>query len=129
MKSNGKSRKRHRVEDGPTPAERKWAKRIAAWRQSGLAATAFCKRRGLNESSLRHWVKELRRRERVWRRTAGGKPGRKPGSTMKFVTARLVGVGSTAPYELTLKGGRTLRIRGDFEEPALRRLVAALEAV
>lgn len=32
-----------------------WAKRVAAWRRSGLTAAAFARRTGVSEGSLRWW--------------------------------------------------------------------------
>ena len=126
MASKRSSKKRHSAKDSPTPAEKKWTREIAAWRQGGLSVRAFCEKRRINQSSLRHWVKEIARRERL---RGGAKSGPKSKKPMTFLTARLVGAGSSAPYELTLRSGRTLRIRADFEAPVLKRLVAVLETV
>lgn len=63
MTSKKKSSKRHFAKDGQTPAEKKWIRKIAAWRQSGLSARAFCEKRRINQSSLTDWVKEIARRD------------------------------------------------------------------
>jgi len=71
MKSNGKHKTRHLVKDGPTPAEKKWARIIDRWKASELTGRQFCQKRQIDESSFRHWVKEIARSERL-RHGAGG---------------------------------------------------------
>lgn len=36
-----------------------WKRRVAAWKASGLTATAFCAREGLGRRALHHWVGRL----------------------------------------------------------------------
>jgi hypothetical protein len=36
-----------------------WARRVAEWRASGLASTAFCEGREFSAGGLRHWAHRL----------------------------------------------------------------------
>lgn len=47
---------------------KKWARRVAAWRASGLSSTEFCAGRGFTAGGLRHWAHRLRKQEAVSRR-------------------------------------------------------------
>jgi hypothetical protein len=72
---------------------------------------------------------------RYWRKKAeaSGAPQPRPARAapairrLNFVPARLVETGPT-PIEVALAGGRSLRVRGDFDPAVLRKLVATLEA-
>ena len=121
--------KKHFAKDGPTPKERKWAKIVAEWRASGQAGTAFCRQRHLPVSSFRYWLKELAEREKKRKPTREKKRLAKASRTVSFVPARLVETPPTVgDFEIVLRGGRSLRVQGDFEPALLRKLVATLEA-
>ena len=40
-----------------------WREQVAAWRESGLSRTAYCRRAGVSASSLGHWVRRLAREQ------------------------------------------------------------------
>src|SRR5438105_1158465 len=48
---------------GMTDTSKKWAKRVAKWRASGLTSTAFCAGRGFTAGGLRYWAHRLRKKE------------------------------------------------------------------
>lgn len=54
---------------------KKWARRVAAWRASGLSSTAFCRGRGFTAGGLRHWAHRLRKQD-VESRRCGSPPVR-----------------------------------------------------
>lgn len=39
---------------------RKWAKRVAAWKASGLTSEAFCRGKSFSAGGLRYWAHKLR---------------------------------------------------------------------
>lgn len=108
----------------PSTAQ-EWSPVVADWRASGLSAAKFCRRQGLSQWTFRYWRKKAE--------AAGTGRLRRPtlppsAAGVSFVEARLVESGPT-PIEVRLAGGRSLRVRGDFDEGVLRKLVAALEAL
>lgn len=48
---------------------KKWARRVAAWRASGMSSTAFCIGRGFTAGGLRHWAHRFRKQETESRRS------------------------------------------------------------
>ena len=40
-----------------------WREQVAAWRESGLSRTDYCRREGVSASSLGHWVRRLAREQ------------------------------------------------------------------
>ncbi len=120
--------KKHFAENGPTPKERKWAKIIAEWRISSQAGTAFCRQRHLKDSTFRYWLKTLAEREKKREPARAKKQRAKASRTLSFVPARLVETPPTVgDFEIVLRGGRSLRVQGDFEPALLRKLVETLE--
>lgn len=121
--------KKYFAKDGPTPAERKWAKVVAAWRGSGQTGTAFCRQRQLKESAFRFWLKELEQRRKARRPTRSKSAPPKPRRAVGFVAARLVPMPPRmGDFEIHLGGGRRVRVSGDFDPPLLKKIVATLEA-
>ena len=47
----------------PTAKLAYWREQVAAWRESGLSRTAYCRRAGVSASSLGHWVRRLAREQ------------------------------------------------------------------
>ena len=43
-------------------SEKRWARRVAAWRSSGLSSTEFCAGRAYSAGGLRHWAHLLSKR-------------------------------------------------------------------
>lgn len=99
-----------------------WKPIVAEWRTSGLSAAEFCRQKSLSPWTFHYWRHKVEaRRVRRPRRP-------RPTSRVSFIPARLIQVGP-APIEVALGGGRSLRVRGDFDEVVLRKLVATLEAL
>lgn len=47
----------------PTAKLTYWREQVAAWRESVLSRTAYCRRAGVSASSLGHWVRRLAREQ------------------------------------------------------------------
>jgi hypothetical protein len=87
--------------------------------RSGATVAGFARERGFPLWKL---YERLRRRRQV--RSTGEVP-----AEAEFIPVRLSAApGTSSPFELVLACGRTLRIPCAFEEPALQRLVRALES-
>lgn len=102
------------VPSSSTPKEREWRGILARWKTSGLKGRAFCRREGIEESSFFHWKREIRLRDQ--RRQVGA---------MQFVPVhvpRPIGF-----FEVTVLGGRSVRVAADFDPAALAKLLAVLE--
>jgi hypothetical protein len=99
---------------GRRPAgEAEWQGRLAAWEASGLPLRAFALREGLNPHTAWRWKKRLRGVATV------------PASFAAVVVEHASRTRGAA-FELVTADGRTLRIPADFDESALKRLVAFL---
>lgn len=97
-----------------------WAKRVAAWRASGLTAKQFAAEIGARASTLRWWV---------WHLGAGGKKA-EPRGRRGFVEVVAPWSGARAAseaFELELRSGDRLRIPSSFDGEALRRLLGIVE--
>lgn len=119
---------------GPTPAEKKWIRWLERWRGSALDGSAFCRQRGLPLSSFRFWKKEIPMRERRRQaKRAESEASRAARKAMRLVPVRVVRpepiLPAPGPMEIVLRGGRSLRIGGDFDSALLEKLVTALEAI
>jgi hypothetical protein len=93
-------------------AEAEWRGRLEAWDASGLSLRAFALREGLNPHTAWLWKKRLRGLTPVTTSFASVVVGATPGSS--------------AAFELVVRGGMALRIPPDFDEATLERLVALL---
>lgn len=71
-----------------------WASRVAAWRTSGLSASAYCEGREYSSKSLQWWASKLRRQ--------GGPGQRLPNGAEPLRLARVVRVASD-PVPMTGK--------------------------
>ena len=114
--------------DGPTPAELKWRPVLEEWRRSGLDAADFCRDRRLAVSALQHWKKEIQTRDQ--RRSAQRAAKEASRQSMRLLPVRIVESQPAAPpaaLEIVLRGGRLVRLLGDFDPAMLRKLVLALE--
>ena len=90
-----------------------WAKRVEQWKQSGLTAREFARRRGLAARSLSWWK---------WRLSSAARPA--PPVVEVVALARSSG----APFELVLDERLQLRVSPGFDAEELQRLLATLEA-
>jgi hypothetical protein len=97
-----------------TPKEKHWREVLSQWTASGLSGREFCKREGIEESSFFHWKRELRLRDQ-----------RRRGDAVKFVSLQLPK--SIGFFDVTVLGGRSVRVPADFDPVALTRLLAVLE--
>ena len=90
-----------------------WAKRVAAWRASGVTASAFSARAGFAPSTLRWWASRLGRRE---------------GGFVRIVTATEVPKAAVdGAIELEVAGVRVL-VRAGFDRTALAEVLDVLRA-
>jgi hypothetical protein len=130
MKGSSVTRKRFLSKNGPTPAERKWRPLVEEWRRSGLEAAAFCRGRGLALSAFKFWKTELPIRDQ---RRAAEQASREAGRrAMRMLPVRVVESAAAVlaiPIEVVLRGGRVLRLAGDFEPSILCKLVSTLEEI
>ncbi len=100
-----------------------WRGVVEAWRRSGVSVAAFCRRRDLAEPTFY-----------VWRRRLEDAQGTRPGTPafvrvpVRVVSSPAAPAGRTS-VELTLRGGRVLRIQADFTPQSLAELAAAVEGL
>ena len=80
-----------------------WSQRVRRWKESGLPASEFAKKVGLNENTLRYWATQLRKeappgvpQESGSRKTAG--------SSMAFVEVGGFGAAESA-FEIAFASG------------------------
>ncbi len=125
MSQKSEVKKRRLSIHGPTPAERKWTRILEKWRQSGLAGTAFCRKRRYPQSAFRFWLKEIPHRQ-------SRRKSREKKSALRFLPARVVPDNATfngfAPLEVVVSNGRAVRIASDFDSALLQKLLDVLEA-
>jgi hypothetical protein len=101
----------------PDPArERLWRKRLASWKASGLKVSEFCEREGITPTAFAHWRKTLRARDA--QATAA--------DTNTFVPIHITPTIAVVPLDVTLVGGRVVRVPPGFDPAHLRAVVALL---
>jgi transposase-like protein len=88
-----------------------WAELTARWRQSGLLATEFARREGLNPNTFAYWRSQLRH---------------KPVTDAPFALVRVRTSLPAAPLELVLPDGLLLRIPTGTDLHELTQLLAVL---
>ena len=99
-----------------------WAKRVRAWRSSGLSGPAFSDRHGLNVRTLRYWAWRLEKESRE-----EGPPTESQGPTFIELTGLTAGA-TPSLFEVVTTAGHTVRVPSDFDEESLGRLLDLLEA-
>lgn len=126
----------------PTTTEAEYRKLLGTQRASGGTLRTFAKRVGIPLGRLQWWKWELARRDRL----RAGKSSAAlecvtPPTEVAFVPVRILPdieraecpdvrpMARAAAYEVLLRGGRLVRVPGEFEPASLTALVAALEAV
>ena len=112
-----------------------WRRILKQQRESGLSVRAFCRRRGLNDSSLFRWRRELSRRDRegntaICNRSAGEPTG--PSASPAFLPVRVIDdCGEHArpitPIEILLPDGPIVRVPLGFDPRTLGDVLAVLE--
>ncbi len=101
-------RKAMSIEDGRALIER--------WRQSGLSQTAFAKREQLDQSRISFWMRKVEGHD-------GGKTA--PAPRFVRVKARRQEAQSDGTIEVMMRGGLSVRVRGEVDDGQLRRVLAA----
>ena len=124
--------------------ETHWRRVLAAWAESGLTQTGFCRERGLSLSAFGWWKGELARRdaERGLRQKAKGDARGSGGKATGFLPVRLVGsreaggageqVGigdGCIGLEVVLVNGRRVRVGSAVDGDLLAKVVRVLEGV
>jgi len=94
----------------------KWAARVRQWRASGLTATEFARKVGINPATLRWWSSSLK--------TAPLEGAAEPVPPLTFV--EMTGAVRSEPLEVVLASGVRLRIPPDFDAAAVGRLLDVL---
>lgn len=94
-----------------------WSKRVARWRSSGLTASEFARRYGLNVTTLRCWSSRL-----------GRSPREESSASLSPLTfVEMTGaVAGREPVEIALPSGVRLRVPHDFDAGALARVLDVL---
>ncbi len=103
--------------------ERIWRKSIAQQQQSGESVLAFCRARGLNESSFYRWRKRIRLGDRQADSTQSAPPALAP---VVVVDGPLTREPSTA-IEIVLAGDCTVRVPSGATREQLGMVFAVLE--
>jgi hypothetical protein len=88
-----------------------WAERLARFESSGLSTLDFCRQEGIASQSFYYWKRKL------------ATPADGPGTAPQFVPVRLQ---ASAPVELVLPGGATLRLQPGCDLAFVRSLLEAL---
>lgn len=105
--------------------ERYWRGVLEQWRSSGMSRAGFCRLRSINYHTLSQWKSRLEAdRGGSSRRNGSSRPGR-PGFVEVAVPAAAM---PAATYEITLAGGRSLRVPPGFDESDVARLIAVVES-
>lgn len=97
---------------------------LEEWAASGKALTVFGAEKGMSGSRLGWWRTKFARERREG---SGGASG--PSFVPVVTRAAEATPAASSHLELVLEGGRMIRVPGGFDEGALRRLIAILEAV
>jgi hypothetical protein len=106
---------------GATQRGRFWIKHLRQWLQSGLSQAEYCRHHHLSAPALGWWKGQLPRKLRADTpvRLSQSSPG-------EFVELP-IGGGPEVSYEITLRGGRSLRLGSRFDLGQVRQLVQVLE--
>ena len=92
-----------------------WQRLLAEQRASGETMTGFAKARGIALGSLYHWKKRLE--------------GNKNSKTSAFSEVVVVpSATSVARVEVIARGGRAIRIEGQFDASLLREVLRVVES-
>jgi transposase len=100
-----------------------WRKRVERWKDSGLTAKEFAGETGINAGTLQFWKYKLRKLG----------PGRRANAASSLLSS-IVEVQPTvvlpeSRFEIELGNGRRVRVPATFDAPALKALLAVLEAM
>jgi hypothetical protein len=111
--------------------EARWGEHVRAWRASGQAARAFAMSRGISDSSLRWWEKQLAKRSAA--SAPAPSPVARPSkpTTRSPSLARVVRPGEAVTDDddagiALVVGEITIAVRRGFDRTLLREVVQAL---
>jgi hypothetical protein len=110
--------------------EQFWRQTLAAWQDSGLSVTAFCRQRQLQLQSFFRWRKLLAQRDQPAVSAPTTAPSAAVAAAPAFVPVRLrhrLAEAGQHPFEVVLAGSRLLRVGSAFDPAALRQLLGVLE--
>jgi hypothetical protein len=125
-----------------TDTSKKWARRVAKWRASGLTSTAFCAGRGFTAGGLRYWAHVLRKQEAESRggpspavrlarvvRTPAGPPsaGSAPAGQCRQNGASSVAAGAPAPSLVLYTQGVRIGVPSGFDSSTLAAVLDVLD--
>lgn len=97
-----------------------WRRRVQAWHRSGLTASAFADREGINPRSLTWWAWKLRQDG-----TAADEAKRPAFVPIEVVPGPTVV--ATERLEVVLPGGARLCVPAQFDPSALAQVISVLE--
>jgi hypothetical protein len=95
---------------------------VEQWRASGLTGSAFARKRGVRESTLRWWS---------WRLSAKGaaRAGRSPREEVSPITfVEMTSAARSEPVEVVFPSGVRVRVPSEFDSAAVGRLLDVLES-
>ena len=109
--------------------EARWGEHVRAWRASGQTARAFAMSRGISDSSLRWWEKQLAKRSAA--SAPPPSPVARPSkpTTRSPSLARVVRPGEAVDEDAGIAlvvGEITIAVRRGFDRTLLREVVQAL---
>ncbi len=113
--------------------EKFWRRTIRQQQRSGLPVRAFCLREGLKVGAFRWWRQALGRRDREASLTAADGRDREPTEAappflpVRVVELEAVSPRPTAPIEIVVPTGPTVRVCSGFDPRTLGQVLAVLE--
>ena len=99
-----------------------WTRLAASWKHSSQTLREFCEEHDIKESTFGLWRRRLASEES----TAAEQPAEQATLLPVEVLGRLE---EGSWFEIVLPGDRRVRVRSDFDEEALRRVVTCLEGL
>ncbi len=110
--------------------ERVWRERIADQQRGGESVRAFCRERGLRETSFYYWRKEIRLRdsENAGNADASGRsPGLAPVVVIDEPLDRAAASAPATAIEIVLGDGTTVRVPPGSTREQLAKVLSVLE--
>jgi hypothetical protein len=97
-----------------------WSRIVASWRASELTAEEFAAREGLKTNTLKVWAWRVGKKDSSTRRRRRRSPA------LRVVPLEVVrqSVAPSSDWELELRNGSVLRVRGELSESLLRAILA-----
>jgi transposase len=111
--------------------EHQWRRILANWQRSGQTVRVFCAQHGLLEQSLYSWRRIIAQRDQEagQLRQQQGSNTTEAAKPPRFVPVHVTPPAVTAisaPLEIVLPGGRTVRVAVGFDLATLRQLLVLL---